>query len=93
MLQALTRGRHGRVYHAVDDTRMKMADYFDAVADAFGMPRSPHLPRAELAQLVSPVLLSYMSESRQLDNTRLRRELRVRLQYPDVATALARLRG
>jgi len=38
------------------------------------------------------VLLSYMSESRQLDNTRLRRELRVRLQYPDVATALARLR-
>ena len=93
VLQALTRGRHGRVYHAVDDTRMKMADYFDAVADAFGMPRSPRLPRAELAQLVSPVLLSYMSESRQLDNTRLRRELRVRLQYPDVATALARLRG
>jgi len=93
VLQALMRGRSGRVYHAVDDTRMKMADYFDAVADAFGMPRSPRLPRAELAQLVSPVLLSYMSESRQLDNTRLRRELRVRLQYPDVATALARLRG
>ena len=88
---ALNRGRSGRIYHAVDGTRLKMADYFDAVADRFGLPRAPRLPRAELAQVVSPLLLSYMSESRQLDNTRLTRELRVRLQYPDVATALAHL--
>ncbi len=92
VMLALNRGRSGRIYHAVDGTRLKMADYFDAVADRFGLPRAPRLPRAELAQVVSPLLLSYMSESRQLDNTRLTRELRVRLQYPDVATALARLR-
>jgi nucleoside-diphosphate-sugar epimerase len=91
VVQSLTRGRAGRIYHAVDDTRMKMADYFDAVADRFGLPRAPRLPRAELAQVVSPVLLSYMSESRRLDNTRMTRELRVRLQYPDVATMLARM--
>ena len=91
VMLALNRGRSGRIYHAVDGTRLKMADYFDAVADRFGLPRAPRLPRAELAQVVSPLLLSYMSESRQLDNTRLTRELRVRLQYPDVATALARL--
>ena len=91
VMLALNRGRSGRIYHAVDGTRLKMADYFDAVADRFGLPRAPRLPRAELAQVVSPLLLSYMSESRQLDNTRLTRELRVRLQYPDVATALAHL--
>jgi nucleoside-diphosphate-sugar epimerase len=91
VMLALSRGRSGRIYHAVDGTRLKMADYFDAVADRFGLPRAPRLPRDELAQVVSPLLLSYMSESRQLDNTRLTRELRVRLQYPDVATALARL--
>ena len=34
VLQALRHGRPGRVYHAVDDTRMKMGEYFDAVADA-----------------------------------------------------------
>lgn len=86
---ALLRGKPGRVVHAVDDTRMKMADYFDAVADALGLERPPRLPRAELRKVVSPALLSFMSESRRLDNTRLKRELRVRLRYPDVAAALA----
>jgi hypothetical protein len=39
------------------------------------------------------MLLSFMSESRRLDNTRLKRELRVRLRHPDVAATLARLRS
>ncbi|MGF6274809.1 nucleoside-diphosphate-sugar epimerase [Massilia sp. UYP11] len=92
VLASLQRGRPGRVVHAVDRTRMKMADYFDAVADAFGMNRPPRLARTELQGAVSPMLLSFMSESRQLDDTRLSRELRVRLRHPDVATTLARLR-
>lgn len=91
VLLALFRARGaGRVVHAVDDTRMKMGDYFDAVADAHGLARPPRLPRAELQAAVTPTLLSFMSESRRLDNTRLKRELRARLRYPDVAAALAR---
>jgi nucleoside-diphosphate-sugar epimerase len=86
---ALARGLPGRIYHASDDTRMKMAEYFDAVADAFGLPRAPRLPRAQLAQAVSPVTLSFMSESRQLNNTRIKRELGVRLRYRTVQEALA----
>lgn len=86
---ALFRGRGGRVYHAVDDSRLKMGDYFDTVADAFGLPRPPRLPRAELQAQVSPMLLSFMSESRRLDNRRLRQELGVRLRHPDVAEAVA----
>jgi nucleoside-diphosphate-sugar epimerase len=93
VLASLWRGRPGRVVHAVDDTRMKMADYFDAVADAFNMARPPRLPRAQLQSVVTPMLLSFMSESRRLDNTRLKRELRVRLRHPDVAATLARMRG
>ena len=86
---ALFRGLPGRVYHAVDDSRMKMADYFDAVADAFGMARPPRLPRAQLAAVVSPVLLSFMSESRRMGNGRIKRELGVRLRHPQVVPALA----
>jgi nucleoside-diphosphate-sugar epimerase len=93
VLLALVRGRPGRVYHASDDTRMKMADYFDAVADAFDLPRPPRLPRAELAQAVSPVTLSFMSESRQLNNMRIKRELGVRLRYRTVQEALTRTPG
>lgn len=86
---ALFRGLPGRIYHAVDDTHMKMADYFDAVADAFGLARPPRVARAQLVQQVSPMLLSFMSESRRLRNGRIKGELGTRLRYPDVTSALA----
>lgn len=86
---ALFRARPGRVYNASDDSRMKMGDYFDLVADAFGLARPPRLARAELAQAVSAVQLSFMSESRRLDNRRIREELRAGLRYPRVGEAVA----
>jgi nucleoside-diphosphate-sugar epimerase len=86
--RALFRGAPGRVYHAVDDSDMKMADYFDSVADAFQLPRPPRLPRAELADAVTPALLSFMSESRRLLNQRLKRELGVGLRYARVVDCL-----
>jgi nucleoside-diphosphate-sugar epimerase len=88
-LLALFRARPGRAYNASDDSHMKMGDYFDLVADAFGLPRAPRLPRAELARVVSEVQLSFMSESRRLDNDRLGRELRARLRHPRVEEAVA----
>jgi nucleoside-diphosphate-sugar epimerase len=85
---ALFRARPGRIYHAVDDTRMKMAEYFDVVADAFGVARVPRLARADLAVQASPVTMSFMSESRQLCNARIKHELGMRLRYPDVTAAV-----
>lgn len=88
ILAALSKGRPGRIYHAVDDSEMKMGTYFDAVADAFDLPRPPRLPRIELANLVSPMLLSFMSESRRLMNGRMKSELGVRLRYRRVQDLL-----
>lgn len=93
IMLTLFRLRPGRVYHAVDDSDMKMGEYFDAVSDAFGLPRPPRLPRAQLAQAVSPMLLSFMSESRRLSNRRLKSELRVKLRWPTVHDTLASLGG
>ena len=86
--RALFRALPNRIYHAVDDSDMKMAQYFDVVADAFRLPRPPRLPRAELQQAVTPALLSFMSESRRLSNGRIKRELGVRLRYATVADTL-----
>lgn len=86
---ALFRAGPGRVYNSVDDTRMKMGDYFDFAADCFGLPRPPRVPRSELAASLSPMALSFMSESRRLDNRRIRRELRARLLYPTVREGFA----
>ena len=81
---ALFRASSNRVYHTVDDSDMKMADYFDLVADAFDLPHPPRLPRSELAQQVTPMLLSFMSESRRMLNQRIKAELGMRLLYPTV---------
>jgi nucleoside-diphosphate-sugar epimerase len=89
--RALYRALPNRTYHAVDDSAMKMAQYFDVVADAFQLARPPRLPRAELQQVVSPALLSFMSESRRLRNDRIKRELGVQLRYPTVEVTLAAL--
>ena len=88
-IAALFRGAPQRAYHASDDTELKMGDYFDLAADLGGLPRPPRIARAEAAQQLNPVMLSFMSESRRLVNTRLKRELRVRLRYPTVREGLA----
>ena len=85
---ALFRAPAGRVYNAADDSDLKMGDYFDAVADAFKLPRPPRLSRGEIGQRLSPLTLSFMSESRRLDNRRLKRELRTVLRYPTIADGL-----
>ena len=85
---ALLRGAPQRVYHASDDSELKMGAYFDLAADLSGLPRPPRITRAEAAQVLSPLQQSFMSESRRLDNTRLTRELRVVLRYPTVREGL-----
>lgn len=91
IVAAIFQGLPGRVYHAVDDSQLKMAEYFDAVAAAFGLPPPPRLPRAELQQAVTPGLWSFMTESRRLSNRRLKTEWGLRLRYPRVRPALAQM--
>lgn len=85
---ALWRGKPQRVVHVNDHTDMRMGDYFDLVADLSGLPRPPRLTREQAATQLSPMALSFMSESRRLKNTRLTRELRVELRYPTVREGL-----
>jgi len=86
---ALARAAPQRIYHASDDTELKMGDYFDLAADLAGLPRPPRIARSEAAARLSPLQMSFLSESRRLDNRRLKRELRVRLRYPTVRDGLA----
>ncbi len=86
---ALFRAAPQRVYHASDDSALKMGAHFDGVADAFGLPRAPRLSREALRAAVSAVQWSFMSESRRLDNPRLPRALRVRWRYPPPSAAWA----
>ena len=82
VVAALFRGKPNRAYNVTDDAEMKMGGWFDAVADAYHLPRPPRVSWEEAEKRIAPLLLSFMSESRRLSNARMKRELRVRLRYP-----------
>jgi len=89
---ALFRAGSGRVFNACDDSALRMGDYFDQVADALNLPRPPRVERSEAVGRLSPMTLSFMSESRRILNARVKRELRVRLRYPTITDGLRHLR-
>jgi nucleoside-diphosphate-sugar epimerase len=88
---ALRHGRTCRVYHASDDSQLKMGEYFDVVADALGLPRPPRISRAEAQRVLPETSLSFVNESRRLNNQRMKRELKVKLRYPTVADMLGEI--
>jgi nucleoside-diphosphate-sugar epimerase len=82
IVAALYRAKPNRAYNICDDSEMKMGAWFDAVADAFHLPRPPRVSWDDAERLIAPMLLSFMSESRRLSNARMKRELRMRLRHP-----------
>lgn len=78
------------IYNAADDSELKMGQWFDLVADRFGLARAPRVSRAEAARVISPMLLSFMSESRRLVNRRMKEALGIRLRYPTVFEGVPR---
>ena len=89
---ALRYGKPCRVYHASDDSQLKMGEYFDLVADAYNLPRVPRISRAEAQQVLPEMLLSFMNESRRLTNVRMKRELKVKLRYSGPGNMLRKIR-
>jgi nucleoside-diphosphate-sugar epimerase len=85
---ALHRGAPQRVLHVCDDTRMKMGDYFDLAADIEHVARPRRITIDQARVELTPMQLSFIGESRLLDNARLKRELRLGLKYPTVAQGL-----
>jgi len=91
-LAALWRGKPQRVSNVCDDTQLLMGDYFDLAADLYHLPRPPRVARDTANEQLPLMLLSFMSESRRLDNQRMKKELGLALRYPTVKDGLCGLR-
>ncbi|HEU4458141.1 MAG TPA: NAD-dependent epimerase/dehydratase family protein [Methylibium sp.] len=87
-IAALLRAKPQRAVHVSDDGDLRMGDHFDLVADLHGLPRPPRIGRDEARERLGPMALSFLSESRRLDNRRLKTELRVALRHPTVREGL-----
>jgi len=87
-VRALDDAAPAGVCNVADDSEIRMGDWMDLVADRHGLPRPPRLPRAQMIQSISRDLYSFMSESRRLDNGRMKQRLGVALRYPTVYEGL-----
>lgn len=86
---AARRGQPGGIYNISDGNPTTMVDYFNRVADLLGLPRPPAVGLAEARRVLSPGMMSFLEESKRLDNRRMLEELGVNLRYPNLASGLA----
>lgn len=76
------------IYNVSDGHPGSMAQYFKAVADLLGVPRPPEVSMDEAKQVLSAEMMSYLTESRRVDNSKMLRNLGVTLQFPTLAEGL-----
>lgn len=81
-LAAAGKGRDGDIFNISDGHPASMTAYFNACADALGMPRQPQVTLEEARHVMSPLMYSYVSESRIVDNSKMIEELGITLRYP-----------
>ena len=80
------------IYNVSDGHPGSMAQYFKAVADLLGVPRPREVSMDEAKQVLSAEMMSYLTESRRVDNSKMLRDLKVTLQYPTLAEGLRNCR-
>jgi len=85
---ALDSAYRDTVYNVSDGHPSTMTDYFFRVADAAGLPRPPVVDREEARRVLSAGMLSFLQDSRRMDNRKLLHELGVSLKYPDLEAGL-----
>ncbi|MBW2477588.1 MAG: SDR family oxidoreductase [Deltaproteobacteria bacterium] len=87
-LDAARHGQHAEVYNVSDGRPGSMTEYFNTIADLLGIPRPPQISMADAKTQMTPMMLSYLCESRRMANNKMLSDLRVTLQYPDLVAGL-----
>ena len=85
---AAERADDGEIFNVSDGQPGTMTQYFNAAADLLGLPRPPQVPMTEARQVMTPMMLSYLTETRRMDNRRMRERLGVTLCYPNLESGL-----
>ena len=87
-LAALDRGEDGEIFNVSDGSPSSVTAYFNAAADRLGLPRPAQVTMEEARRVMTPLMISYFSEARIVDNRRMLERLGITLRYPDLASGL-----
>jgi nucleoside-diphosphate-sugar epimerase len=85
---AADRAPDNRIYNISDGHPTTMTDYMLQIADLLGLEAPPIISLNEAQAVLSPALLSFLNESKRLDNRRMLKELGIRLRYPTLRQGL-----
>ncbi len=92
-LSAADYGLNGEIYNVSDGCDSNMTQYFFQVADHLNLPRPPSVGWQEAERLLSKGMLSYLRESRLLDNSKMLKELKIDLKYSNLSQGLSNMTG
>jgi nucleoside-diphosphate-sugar epimerase len=84
----MERAENGEIFNISDGQPGTMTQYFNAVSDMLELPRLPQVDMAEAKQVMNPMMLSYLTETRRMGNQKMIEQLGVTLMYPDLETGL-----
>ena len=87
-LKAMSSTKENQIYNVADGSPTNMAHYFNALADKTNLPRPPLVTLQDPDNGLSAGMLSYLNESRRIDNSKVLKELDLELQYPDLEGGL-----
>ena len=85
---AAAKKAEGEIYNVSDGTNSNMTEYFNTIADFCELPRPPLVDWDEAEKTISPGMLSYLKESRKMDNSKMINELDIELIYPSLKEGL-----
>jgi nucleoside-diphosphate-sugar epimerase len=88
-IAAAENGGSGDIFNISDGQPSSMTSYFNACADALGLSRQPQVTMDEARRAMSPLMFSYVSESRIVDSHRMLNRLNFKLRYATLSEGLA----
>ena len=88
-IAAAREGADGDIFNISDGSPSSMTSYFNACADALGLPRQPQVSMSEASLVMTPLMFSYVSQSRIIDNRRMLKLLKIKLRYSNMCEGVA----
>jgi nucleoside-diphosphate-sugar epimerase len=87
-LKAAEKAVDGDIFNVSDGQPGTMTQYFNAISDLLGLPKLPQIDMTEAKQVMNPMMLSYLTETRRMNNQKMMEQLGVTLEFPDIESGL-----
>ena len=89
-------GKTGRITNVVDESNLKMGEYFKLVAKKFDLSLPPRVSLSEIKRKVekkeiTEMMASFFYESRRIKNLRLKKEFKFKFKFPTVESTLKKM--